>query len=176
MEVKASCRYNYDAIKALNHLVMFKKANPKSRMIFYTVSYIIILSILGLETLLVDVRLVFYVSLGLSIFILLILYFYYFFVPKIQFRSMYKVKNLHTQYTFTDDEIRIVTTGTEYQGESKMEYTFFFKVYETSKYLFMFENNRQTIIVDKSTIENGTMEQIRSKFAHLNKKYVICKY
>lgn len=30
MEIRAKCKYDYDSVKALTHLTMFKKSNPKS--------------------------------------------------------------------------------------------------------------------------------------------------
>ena len=51
MEIRAKGRFDYNSIKALTHLWMFKKADPKKRMIFWTITYIVLLSIILLDCL-----------------------------------------------------------------------------------------------------------------------------
>ena len=80
-------------------------------------------------------------------------------------------------YRFNDDTITIFSKSTDYNGEASMEYTSFVKVYETSKYLFLFQPDNQVFIVEKSTVTGGSAEEIRKKFSSfLKKAYVICKY
>lgn len=45
MEIKAKGKMNFDAISALIHLWMFKKADPKKRMCFWTIAYAILMAI-----------------------------------------------------------------------------------------------------------------------------------
>ena len=48
---------------------------------------------------------------------------------------------------------------------------------ETKKYFFLYENKRQIFVVDKTTLENGTAEEMREKIsAVIGKKYIVCKY
>ena len=88
-----------------------------------------------------------------------------------------KMKDAVNEYIFLDDMIKVFTKSDEYNGEAKIEYSLFAKVYETSKYLFMYQTNNQAFVIDKSTIEGGTTEDIRMKlYSFLGDKYIICKY
>ncbi len=58
-----------------------------------------------------------------------------------------------------------------------MEYSLFTKVYETSDYFFLYQTNNQVFLVDKSTVEGGSVDDIRNKLSSFVKdKYYICKY
>ena len=87
------------------------------------------------------------------------------------------MKNIENEYIFCDDELKAFTKSKEYNGEVSIEYSFLVKVYETSRHLFLYQTNNQVYIVDKNTIEGGTVEEIRNKLsAFVKDKYIICKY
>lgn len=87
------------------------------------------------------------------------------------------MKETENEYVFCDDVLRTFTKSQEYNGEAVIECSLFVKVYETSKYFFMYQTNNQVSIVDKSTIEGGTVEEIRNKLsAFVKDKYILCKY
>ena len=87
------------------------------------------------------------------------------------------MQNVENQYIFCDDVLKTFTKSQEYNGEAEIEYSLFVKLYETSKYLFLYQTNNQVFIVDKSTIEGGTVEEIRNKLsAFVKDKYFLCKY
>ena len=87
------------------------------------------------------------------------------------------MKDAENEYIFCDNVLKTFTKSQEYNGEAKFEYSLFVKVYETSKYFFMYQTNNQVLIVDKSTIEGGTVEEIRNKLsAFVKDKYILCKY
>ena len=87
------------------------------------------------------------------------------------------MQNADNQYIFCDDVLKAFTKSREYNGESEIAYSLFVKVYETSKYLFLYQTNNQVFIVDKNTIEGGTVEEIRNKLsAFVTNKYIVCKY
>lgn len=47
----------------------------------------------------------------------------------------------------------------------------------TSDYFFLYQNNNQVFLVDKSTIEGGRIDDIRNKLSSFVKdKYIVCKY
>ena len=177
MEIKAKCKYDLDSVKALTHLTMFKKANPKKRLMFWTGAFALIFGIIVLETILFGVDTILLVLLGLVIIWLLVLYFWYFFIPKIQYKSLSKMKDIQNEYIFCNDELKAFTKSVEYNGEVAIEYSFFVKVYETTRYLFLYQANNQVFIVDKNTIEGGTAQDIRSKLTtYVKDKYIICKF
>ena len=90
---------------------------------------------------------------------------------------MAKLKEAENEYTFTDDCVQVVTKSSHFSGEAKIEYSLFVKVYETSKYLFLYQTNNQVYIVNKAFIEGGSCEEIADRLKLvLGKKYIACKY
>ena len=87
------------------------------------------------------------------------------------------MQNVENQYIFCDNVLKTFTKSQEYNGEAEIEYSLFVKVYETTKYLFLYQTNNQVFIVDKNTVEGGTIEEIRNKLsAFVKDKYILCKY
>lgn len=177
MEIKARCRIDLDSVRALYHLALFKKSNPKTRMTIYTSTICALIAIVILEGILWRFSPKMFITLGVGVFTLLLLYFLYYFAPVIQYRQMTKIKNVENLYTFGEDILTVISESNEFHGESEIAYAFFVKAYETSKYFFLFQSNRQTFAVDKSTVEGGTAEDIRARLtAALGEKYIRCKY
>ncbi len=177
MEIKAKCKFDFDSIKALTRLLMFKKVDPKKQMIFWTIAYAILLAVVVLEIIIFDGDLILFVLLGLIIFMYLLGYYLYFVLPKIRYKALSKMKEAENKYIFCDNVIKAFTKSAEYNGEAEIEYSLFVKVYETSKYFFLYQTNNQVFIVDKFTIEGGNAEDIRNKLSYFVKdKYIICKY
>ena len=101
----------------------------------------------------------------------------YFLLPKIRYKELAKMKDAENEYIFCDNVLKTFTKSQEYNGEAEIEYSLFVKVYETSKHLFLYQTNNQVFIVDKNTIEGGTVEEIRNKLsAFVTNKYIVCKY
>ena len=177
MEIRAKCKYDFDSVKSLAHLTMFKKANPKKRLIFSTVIFAILFGIIILEMVLFGVDLYLLVLLGVDIAWLMLFYFLYFFIPKIQYKSLSKMKDIENEYIFCNNKLKAITKSEEYNGKAEIEYSLFVKVYETTKYLFLYQTINQVFIVDKSTVEDGTIEEIRGRLsAFIKDKYILCKY
>ena len=177
MEIKAKCKYDLDSVKALTHLTMFKKSNPKKRLTFWSTAFAIFFIIIILEIIAFGFDTILAVLLGVEIFGLLLIYFWYFIIPKIQYKSLAKMQNVENQYIFCDNVLKTFTKSQEYNGEAEIEYSLFVKVYETTKYLFLYQTNNQVFIVDKNTVEGGTIEEIRNKLSlYVKDKYIICKY
>lgn len=49
MQIRATGKLDYATVKALTRMAMFKKADPKKRMIFWTVIYAFLVGIVLLE-------------------------------------------------------------------------------------------------------------------------------
>ena len=109
MEIKARCKYDFESVRALAHLTMFKKANPKKRLMFWTGAFALLFGIIVLEIILFGVDTILLVLLGLVIIWLLVLYFWYFFIPKIQYKSLSKMKDIQNEYIFCNDELKAFT-------------------------------------------------------------------
>lgn len=177
MEIKAKGYFDFESVKALAHLSFYKKRDPKktliSRLIILTICFMVFVrNILfyGFNTFLL-------IMLAFAMLYIFIECFMFFIFPRAQYKSLAKMKDAENEYTFRDDKLNVVTKSNEYNGEAEIEYSLIIKVMETTQYLFLFQNNMQIFIVDKSTIVGGTIEDIRSKFSSfLNTKYVVCKY
>lgn len=177
MEVSAKCRYDYASVKALTHLAMFKKANPKSQLTLWTAVFAFFSLVIILEILAFGANKTLFVLLGAEIFGIVLLHFLYFAVPKIQHKAMAKMQNIENQYVFYDNVLKIFTKGQEYNGEAEINYSLFVRAYETNDYLFLYQTNNQVFIVNKRTVEGGTAGDIRSRLtSYLKDKYIICKY
>ena len=177
MEIRAKCKYDYDSVKALTHLTMFKKSNPKKRLTFWSVAFAILFIIIILEIVAFGGDTVLYVLLGAEISWLLLMYFWYFIIPKIRYKALAKMKEVENEYIFFDNVLKTFTKSQEYNGEAEIEYSLFVRVYETTKHLFLYQTNNQVFIVDKSTIDGGIIEDVRNKLtAFVKDKYIICKY
>ena len=176
MEIRAKSKFDFDTIKALIYLSLYKKANPKKRFIIHTGVSVFLALVIALEMIVFsDTNLLFFFC--LIIFILLIQCFMYFILPRIRYNAMLKMKGIENEFLFMDDGVRISSKSEDYNGEGEIKYAMLYKVYETSDYFFLFQNKNQAFIVDKSTIESGYAGDIRNKLISiLQKKYIICKY
>lgn len=177
MEIKARCKFNMESVKALVHLSMFKKIDPQKKMRFWTIAYAVIVAVVILELLLWGKDILLFVLLGVLAVVYLLECFGYFLLPKMQYKALAKMQEAENEYIFLEHAIQSITKSEEYIGEATIEYSLFTKIYETSKYFFLFQTNNQVFLVDKSTIEGGTAEDIRNKLINFAKdKYIICKY
>ena len=71
----------------------------------------------------------------------------------------------------------MTSIGAAFSGESRVEYPVFVKVFETSRYFFLFQTKNQVYPVDKSSLESGCADEIRNKLKEFVKnQYKICKY
>ena len=177
MEIKASCTLDLNAIKALNGLMMFRKNDPKKRMILWGIIYavIIVCVIMLIATYGLTDEFALYLFM-LFAFLLLGCYLY-FLQPRVQYKAMAKLKNAENRYVFRDETMDIISAADAFNGQSELRYSVIVRAMETSKYFFIFQTKNQAFLVDKSTITDGTPEQIREKLrSHLGKKYMLCRY
>ena len=176
MEIKAKCKFDFESIKALTRLSLFKKANPKKRFLTWSVILGILAVIIVLEMIIFsDAMLIELLCVAIVLFLLEC--YLYFLLPKIRYKALAKMIDTENEYIFRDNVLQTFTKNKEYNGEAEIEYSLFVKVYETSRHLFLYQTNNQVFIVDKSTIEGGTVEEIRNKLsAFVKDKYILCKY
>lgn len=177
MQIRANCKYDFEAIKALTYLTMYRKNDPKKSFTWTNIIFAVLFAILllemmlfGLETMLVLLAIVAVVCVLLNLFM-------YLQCPIIRYRSLANLRNACNEYTFTEDSLLVTTQSAEYDGKAEIAYALFVKAYETSSFLFLFQTNNQVLLVNKSTLTGGTIEEIRNKLClYLNQKYIICKY
>lgn len=177
MQIKASCKYDLNAMKALIYLTMFKKANPKKCLIFLIGLFVLSCSMLIADAVVLGFEPRLLVMLATNIFAIALLCFWFFAVPKIRHKALAKMQDIENEYIFCDDKLKAFTKSKEYSGEAEIEYSVFVKAYETSKYIFLYQTKNQAYLVDKSTITDGTADEIRNKLTEIIKdKYILCKY
>ena len=174
MEITAKCVYDLKSVQAMQRLQMFKKANPKKRMIFWSVIYGVLVLILLLELICWQAEVIH--LLVLMAVVMLLMCYMYFLLPRQLYKAQGKLKDAENTYTFGENSVHIVSQAEQYTGEAQVEYGLFIKVYETSEYFFVYQTKSQVYLVDKSTIQGGTAEEIRNRLSGAVKKYVICKY
>ena len=177
MEIKASCKFNLESMKAFTHLLLFKKANPKKRMIFWLIAYLFFSAVIIAEIILLDADTVLFVLLAFIFLWFLLGCYFYFLLPKKQYKALGKMKEIVNEYVFGDEVIGLNSIGDGYNGDGEIEYDLIYKVMETSKYIFIFLNKTQTYIVNKSTITGGTVEELKNKLSsYVGDNYITCKY
>lgn len=177
MEIRAKSKFDFETSKALAHLSFYKKNNPKTTMITRVLLNVFFFVIVGIQYIVLDFSKVMLVLAFCFIFIALIDAFGYFILPKIQHKSLSKMQDTENEYIFYDNYIKEFSKSREYTAEADIEYSLFVKVYETSKYFFLFQTQNQAYIIDKSTIEGGTAEDIKNKLlSFVGDKYIVCKY
>ena len=152
------------------------KGNPKTIFVASLAGVSILAVICLLEILLFsnnDFAILFTVLLLLGF---LDIYFYYI-LPRIKYNAMSKLQNAETEFVFYDNSMKVFTTGAGLAGQSEIQYSLIVKAYETSKYIFIFQTKSSVFVVDKSTVTDGTPEDIRNRLhAFLGANYYICKY
>ena len=176
MEIRAKCKFDFDSVRALTHLSLFRSNDPKKRFLTWSIISAILAFVILIEFLIFSDG-VFLVLLCATIALFLLECYLYFLMPKFSYKSLVKLKDAENEYVFCEDLLKVFTKSQEYNGKAEIEYSLFVKVYETSKYFFIFQTNKQAFIIDKSTINGGTPEEIRTKLsAKVKGKYNICKY
>lgn len=176
MEIHGSCKYDFNAVRALNQVSIFKRRKPLGRLLFFATCFLIVTS----------VHLFFVYRFGdhvlqqcwyVMIFLCVFEFYLYFLLPRISFRNMKNMKETENHYIFHSDRFSISSSLNGYSGQATMEYSMLVKVYETSRYFFIFQTRNQAYIVDKSTIAAEGALEIRSRLSSaLGKKYFICRY
>ncbi len=177
MQIKAKSKFDKDSVKALFYLTLYKKSNPNKAFIYRSVLcvFMFLFGIYLYPRFKVTIIPIFYIACTSIVFVCSCIM--HFLLPKIQYKSLSNMKETENEYIFCDDVIKIFTKNNEYNGSAEIEYSLFVKVYETSKFFFLYQTQNQVFIVDKSTIENGTAGDIKNKLlSYVKDKYIVCKY
>lgn len=174
---KAACIYDAQVIRALIHVSMYRRQQPKKRLLANGV-------LLGL-LLLLFLCLLFLdgpsqmVILGLvwTVFLTGLLCYMHFLMPTLSYRGQKALQNASLHYQFFPEQLRVVANSQDVQSTSYVSYQSLYKIMETDRYLFLWQTGRQAMIVDKATFEGGMPEKLRQILeASLGKKYIRCKY
>ena len=176
MEIKAKCKYDYETCKAVSRIDAYRKSNPKKVFVSRAVLCICLLVLNFIVVGFSEMSVGYGVDVVVAL-VLLIDTFVYFAMPKIQYNSMSKMKDVENNYVFYDDEFTAASVSEHLNAKDTLKYSIMVKAYETEKYFFIYISKRQLFTVDKSTLEGGTAEDLRKKLSSvLGKKYIRCKY
>ncbi len=177
MEIKAKCKIDYESVKALTRLSIFRRIDPQKCVILWNTLFGILTAAKILEIILFGFDPTLLELLIYTVFLYFFGVFFYFIYPKICYNNLANLKDAENEYVFGDDSITVTTKSSSYNGSSTIDYLLIVKAYETTKYIFMYQTKNQVLIVDKSYVTDEDTEAIRSKLSSvLQKKYVTCKY
>lgn len=177
MEIKCKCKYDYKTCKAFARAVAYKKQNPK-KLLMLQVIFALIAGITDFYLIMTTGGDFFNIIILIAcVFIVIFDLFVYFGLPYLQYRSMSKMKDFENNYIFRENEFVASTNSDDFIGDSVMKYSMLEKVMETKEFFFLFQNKRQALIVDKSTLSADESEKLRDTIRPiLGKKYIVCKY
>lgn len=176
MEIRAGSKYDFETIKAFTHVQVYKKKDPRKAFVLHSVIWAILTAVLVLELVFIYRDGIMFILLGLGVILFAVRCFTYFKIPQKQYKAMGSQQNLENEFIFCDDVIKISSSNDLYSGTEEISYSAFFKVMETSKYMFIFRNQGQGYIVDKSTVTEIEAKAIREKLSTTVSKYITCKY
>lgn len=173
----ATCTCDFAAIRALSYLALYGKNDPRKRLIFWCCAYGALIAFLlagvfinGWETENIGL----YILIAICCLLVPLLHFGF---PRLQYAAMGKSQNAVNEYVFLEDRVLIQGTGSGMSSSGSISYTVLTKVMETERYLFLWQNKTQVLMVDKNTFNGGMPRQLREKLSGiLGKHYVICKY
>lgn len=179
MEIKASSVYDIKSMKALVHLGIYKKKNPVLSYWIWTIIALTLISIFVIfrDFLLDSTYSILLISLLAFLTVMTSFSYSYFILPIISYRSMKKLAGIRVDFVFSEDSMYVHSDSDIHKTDSTMKYEALVKVMETEARLFLFQTKSQAFVVDKSTLEGGSIEDLRKVLmAVMGKKYVVCKY
>lgn len=177
MKIKAKCTYDYNAVRALIHVTMFKKNNPKTQYIGTAVYCAVMLAAVLSIGFVFGWKKSLFILLAVDLIIFAICNYSYFLLPKIAYKNISSFAGIENEYIFLDDVFKTFSKTSEYNGEAELKYSLVPKVIENSRYFFIYQDKAQAYVVDKSAFEGGTAEELRRALQpKINGKYIICKY
>ena len=176
MEIRAKSKFDLESLKAFTRFLLFKKNDPKKRFVLWT-SILAGLSLIMALELIVSRDPFWILLLFVAALTVLLECYFYFALPKIRYNLLANFKETENEYVFCDNVLKIYTKNKEYNGSAEIEYSALVKGFETSRYFFLYQTKNQVFMVDKSTVEGGSAEEIRNKlFEFMQNKLVICEY
>ncbi len=178
MEIKASCINDLKAITALNRASLIKrKTNPKIMIILWSILTFAYVFSAVWQTIVFGKQTILLILTAVVVFLELFLLYGYFISPKKQYKVMAKTANTQNNYIFTEESFSISSNNDVFEGNSKIDYSALILTKETKEYIFLYVRKNLAYIVDKKTIEGGTVEALRNVLSkNLNKNYIICNY
>ena len=96
--------------------------------------------------------------------------------PYIKEQRLKYLKNASFDYTFYDGSVSVICASIAGTKTFSIRYSELTMVGESSKNFFIYQG-KNSYIVEKSTLENGTADHLRHRFSSMeNIKYIACNY
>lgn len=177
MEIGAKCKLDFDSVKALIHLSIYKKTDPKKAARSMAIWFLVLFLASAAELIAFGYDPIMLILIIAELLMIALDAWMYFGLPRIRYRSLARMKDVENDHLFGERCLKIVTKSEAYNGEAEVSCSVFVKVYETSAFLFLYQTNDQVFLVDKSTITGGSVDDIRNILSLAVKdKYIVCKY
>lgn len=177
MEIKAKCTVDYECAKILHHMGVYRGKNPTKVFIFTSILQGLVLCMYVPDVIAGEASKVSIILLMCIVALAFLSCYRYFISPKKQYKALSRIKNLEYNYTFYDDEIEMESKGEGYNNKMNINYSLVPKVIETPKYVIIIKNGNQAMMVDKSTVVNGTLEELKKKLvSSIKGKYIVSKW
>lgn len=90
-----------------------------------------------------------------------------------QSKEFYKISN---EYVFYEDKMDVITAVGKNKKQSVLNYKDMFKIVEVKDFFYFYANSNIGIIIKKSGIEDGKVDELREIFKNaFDKKHCKCK-
>ncbi len=159
MEIKASSKYDWETVKKFNRFHIFNRARFFNVLIVLMELYMIFIFVFSAISQTFTTGLL--PSFCLFLLWNALIIFVYFGLPKIRYNKNRVVKNSENHFVFTENDVTETSDNGMHNGTSVVKYDAMWRVYETKGYIYLYINSNQSYIVDKSTVEGGTTEDLR---------------
>ena len=171
MEIKAYTVRNLDAIKHFFYAGVYRGKNPKKHLIKRIILSVILITLAVINYIQSDGVEWFYLGLFFA-GLMLVQILRYVSGPKKHYEALSKMKDEVSEFVFYEDKYQATTKSSLRSVVEEVDYNMLVKVIETSKYIILFLGEATMEVVDKSTVNNGTVDDIRNKL----KEYVRTNY
>jgi hypothetical protein len=176
MEVYAKSAYDLKALKTYFRSRLSKRIKPAHMLFTYSA---VIAAALGvcLWSITTNPGSAFYYFASLwMLFMTYIVYHTYFIRPVKALKSSAQIKE-KDKFTFKDGEMEIKRSSAVVSKTAVIKYNTLFRVIETKDYIFIYPQKNSVFIVDKATVKNGSVADIRKAVASQTiRKYLVYKY
>ncbi|MBR3691991.1 MAG: YcxB family protein [Clostridia bacterium] len=177
MEIHASSRYDRKSVAALCRMFRVKKTTPKLHIALMLLIYGFVAAVCvalalrnGVDGFLLALMAV--CALGLCAELAI-----FFVLPRIQYRNLADLKDAENRFVFRETDFTATTAAKHQNAEAKLAYDALVRVVETRDYLFLFQTKNQTFIVDRATLSDADMQELRRRMAYcIGKRYSIYRY
>ena len=157
MEIRAKGQFDLDSIKALTHLSTYKKSNPKKAIQARAIVWSVLLLVIIAELIIFGFDFGPIILIVADLLLIVLDLFMYFGLPRMQYKSLAKMKDAENEYLFCDDSYESFYEKRRHiTAKRKLSTPCSLKFMKHPTYFFLYQTDNQVFLVDKSTIEGGS--------------------